>query len=112
MELNGIDDMHHHLRDGKALETTVPFAAKQFERCIAMPNLKPPVTTTALALEYYDRIMQHVPANSKFKPLMTLYMTDGTTREEILAAHASKKVFAVKYYPGTKIYFNACNTLI
>lgn len=96
------DDLHHHLRDGAALALTVPHVARQFARAIVMPNLVPPVTTTAQALAYHERIMAHVPAERKgqFEPLMTLYLTDGTTPEEIQRAAASKKVFAVKLYPA------------
>lgn len=92
--------MHHHLRDGIALKTTVPFAAKQFRRCIVMPNLKPPVTTLDMALAYRDRILAQVPSNCSFEPLMTLYMTDTTTPEEIRRSYSSGKVSAVKYYPA------------
>ena len=95
------DDWHHHLRDGvDVLANLVPVAARQFRRAIAMPNLRPPVTTTALALAYRERILAHVPAGVAFEPLMTLYLTDNTTAEEIRAAKASGKVFAVKLYPN------------
>ncbi|TMW61595.1 hypothetical protein Poli38472_012786 [Pythium oligandrum] len=96
------DDFHHHLRDGDALKLTVPHVAQQFARCIVMPNLVPPVTTTGQALAYRERIMSHVPAEfaSRFTPLMTLYMTDHTSPEEIKTAAASGKVFAVKLYPA------------
>ena len=100
MEIVQPDDWHHHLRDGYVLQHTVPAAARQFRRAIAMPNLKPPVTTTKLALEYYDRIMKHVPDGNDFEPIMTLYMTDNTPPEEIEKAHASGKVKAVKLYPA------------
>ncbi|KAJ0406631.1 hypothetical protein ATCC90586_006131 [Pythium insidiosum] len=96
------DDFHHHLRDGEALKLLVPHVSRQFARCIVMPNLVPPVTTTAMALAYHDRIMAHVPAvyATRFQPLMTLYMTDQTTGDEIRRAAASGKVFAVKLYPA------------
>ena len=86
------DDFHHHLRDGPALRDTVPAVSRYFARAIAMPNLKPPVVTTEDALAYYDRIMQHVPEGRPFKPLMTLYLTDQTTPEEIVKAKACGKV--------------------
>uniref|UniRef100_K3WFP8 Dihydroorotase, mitochondrial n=1 Tax=Globisporangium ultimum (strain ATCC 200006 / CBS 805.95 / DAOM BR144) TaxID=431595 RepID=K3WFP8_GLOUD len=97
------DDLHHHLRDGDAaLALTVPHVSRQFARAIVMPNLVPPVTTTEQALAYHDRILKHVPAEraTSFQPLMTLYLTDGTTADEIKRAHASGKVFAVKLYPA------------
>lgn len=94
------DDWHIHLRDGEMLRFTVPHAAAQFSRAIAMPNLIPPVTTTDLAEQYHQRIMAAVPAGSSFEPLMTLYLTEGTTPEEIRKAKQSRLVHAVKWYPS------------
>ena len=93
------DDWHHHLRDGAALATTVPFAARSFGRAIAMPNLSPPVTTAALAVAYRERILAHLPPGSAFEPLMTLYLTDFTTRADVAAAADSGVVAACKLYP-------------
>ena len=93
------DDWHVHLRDGDALQTVVPHTAHQFARAIVMPNLKPPVTTTALALAYKERILAAVPTGSDFEPLMTLYLTDNTAAEEIHRAHEAG-VVAVKLYPA------------
>ena len=72
------DDWHLHVRDGAALAAVVPDTARQFARAIIMPNLKPPVTTTALALAYRERIRAAVPTGVSFEPLMTLYLTDDT----------------------------------
>lgn len=96
------DDLHHHLRDGDALKLTVPHVASQFARCIVMPNLVPPVTTTEHALAYRERILKHVPESRRdhFQPLMTLYLTDKTTPEEIHKAAATGHIFAVKLYPA------------
>jgi len=94
------DDWHLHLRDGDALQHTVAATARQFARAIVMPNLKPPVTTTAAALAYRERILAARPAGSDFEPLMTLYLTDGMTAAEIATAKASGLVHAVKYYPA------------
>ncbi len=94
------DDWHLHVRDGAALASVVPHTAAQFARAIIMPNLQPPVTTTALALAYRERILTALPAGSTFTPLMTLYLTDNTTADEIRAAHACEHVHAVKYYPA------------
>jgi len=94
------DDWHLHLRDGDALHHTVAATARQFARAIVMPNLKPPVTTTAAALAYRERILAARPAGSDFEPLMTLYLTDGMTAAEIGKAKASGLVHAVKYYPA------------
>lgn len=98
------DDWHLHLRDGAALEAVVQHTARQFARAIVMPNLKPPVTTTADALAYRDRICAALdkagmPAGS-FTPLMTLYLTDNTSAEEIVRARDSGAVHAVKLYPA------------
>ncbi|WP_198806215.1 dihydroorotase [Leptolyngbya sp. BL0902] len=94
------DDWHLHLRDGEALKTVLPYTARQFARAIVMPNLKPPVRTVAEAAAYRDRILAALPAGQVFEPLMTLYLTDNTRPEEILAAKASSFVKAVKYYPA------------
>jgi dihydroorotase len=94
------DDWHLHLRDGEHLRAVLPDTARRFARAIVMPNLKPPVTTTRLALEYRDRVLAALPAGARFEPLMTLYLTDNTPASEIAQARASGKVYAVKYYPA------------
>jgi dihydroorotase len=93
------DDWHVHLRDGDALNTVVPHTAAQFARAIVMPNLKPPVTSTAMALAYKQRILAALPAGMAFEPLMTLYLTDNMPADEIHRAHESG-VAAVKLYPA------------
>lgn len=93
------DDWHVHLRDGAALQSVVPYTARQFARAIAMPNLKPPITTAAQAEAYRARIMAAVPAGVDFTPLMTLYLTDRTTPEDIAEAKAAG-VVALKLYPA------------
>ena len=94
------DDWHLHLRDGAALGAVLAHTAERFHRAIVMPNLKTPVTTTAAAAAYRQRILAARPAGSDFEPLMTLYLTDRTTPEEVSAAKASGFVHAVKYYPA------------
>ncbi len=94
------DDWHLHVRDGVALDTVVGHTARQFGRAIIMPNLKPPVTTTAQALEYRHRILRAVPAGRDFEPLMTLYLTDNTSPDEIERAVDTQLIHAVKYYPA------------
>ncbi|WP_343064192.1 dihydroorotase [Marilutibacter penaei] len=94
------DDWHLHLRDGAQLAAVLPHTAAQFHRAIVMPNLRPPVTTTALAAAYRERILAARPAGSDFDPLMTLYLTDNTPAEEIHRAKASGFVHAVKLYPA------------
>jgi len=93
------DDWHLHLRDGAALATTVAHAAAQFGRAIVMPNLRPPVTTAQQAIEYRERIRAAVPAGASFEPLMTLYLTDRLSPEEIVRAKAAG-VVALKLYPA------------
>jgi dihydroorotase len=94
------DDWHLHLRDGAALAAVLPHTAERFARAIVMPNLVPPVTTTAAAVEYRDRILAALPATLRFEPLMTLYLTDRTPVAEIERAHASGIVHGVKLYPA------------
>lgn len=94
------DDWHLHLRDGAALAAVLPHTTRQFARAIVMPNLRPPVTTTAQALAYRDRILAARPRGSAFEPLMTLYLTDNTTADEVRRAMASGVVHAVKLYPA------------
>ena len=94
------DDWHLHLRDDDALNAVLPHTARQFARAIVMPNLKPPVTTVVQAAAYRARILAALPAGMAFEPLMTLYLTDVTSAEEIRAAVASGFVKAVKLYPA------------
>lgn len=94
------DDWHLHLRDGAALASVLPHSAAQFARAIVMPNLKPPVTTTAQASTYRERILAALPAGMQFEPLMTLYLTDNTAPDEIRRAKASGLIHGVKLYPA------------
>ena len=93
------DDWHLHVRDGAAMAAVVPHTAAQFGRAIIMPNLKPPVTTAAAALAYRERILAAVPTGVDFTPLMTLYLTDNTTPDEIARARDAG-VVALKLYPA------------
>jgi dihydroorotase len=94
------DDWHLHLRDGPAMAAVLPDTARRFARAIVMPNLKPPVRTVAETAAYRQRILDALPAGLVFEPLMTLYLTDNTTPDEIARARASGFVHAVKYYPA------------
>jgi dihydroorotase len=94
------DDWHLHLRDGAALASVLPHTARQFARAIVMPNLKPPVTTTAAAAAYRERIMAALPEGMQFEPLMTLYLTNNTDPDEIRRAMDSGFIHAVKLYPA------------
>ena len=94
------DDWHLHLRDGETLSAILPDTARRFGRAIVMPNLKPPVRTTAEASAYRERILAALPAGMQFSPLMTLYLTNNTDPSEIARAQAIGIVHAVKYYPA------------
>ncbi len=94
------DDWHLHLRDHDMLEAVLPHTASRFARAIVMPNLAPPVTTTEQALAYRRRILDALPDGAVFEPLMTLYLTDTTTPDEIHAARDSGEIHAVKLYPA------------
>ncbi len=94
------DDWHLHLRDGVGTKDIVAHSARSFARAVVMPNLVPPITTTADADAYRRRILDLLPEGSDFCPLMTLYLTDLTSRDEIDQAAAGDVVVAVKLYPA------------
>ena len=94
------DDWHLHVRDGEALKAVLPDTARQFARAIIMPNLIPPVRTVDEARAYRERIIAAVPVGVAFEPLMTLYLTDNTSPDEIKRAKDSGFIKAVKYYPA------------
>ena len=94
------DDWHLHLRDGELMRSVVAASARVFGRAVVMPNLKPAVTTVAAAASYRERIAAALPRGSRFAPLMTLYLTERTTSDEIARARASGFIIGVKYYPA------------
>ena len=94
------DDWHLHLRDGAMLEGVLPHTSADFARAIVMPNLVPPMVTSADARAYRERIMAALPADHDFTPLMTLYLTEGTDPDDVASAHESGLVTAVKLYPA------------
>ena len=94
------DDWHLHLRDGDHLRAVLRDSVARFGRAIVMPNLRPPVATTSLALAYRERILAAMPAGAHFEPLMTLYLTDRMQAAEIERARSSGFIHAVKYYPA------------
>ncbi len=100
LRLRRPDDWHLHLRDGAQLAAVLPFTATRFARALVMPNLKPPMTTTAALADYRARILDALPAGMSFEPLMTLYLTDRTPPAEIAAARASGFVVGAKLYPA------------
>ena len=93
------DDWHLHLRNGLEMSSVVGMTAKQMGRAIIMPNLSPPVRTSEQALKYRKEIMRALPNNASFNPLMTLYLTDSTTQQDIINASNEDHVYAVKLYP-------------
>jgi dihydroorotase len=94
------DDWHLHLRDGPEMGSVVGMSAKQMGRAIIMPNLSPPIRTSEQALAYREEIIQALPKNTSFSPLMTLYLTDSTTQKDIINASKEDHIYAVKYYPS------------
>jgi dihydroorotase len=100
LQIRRPDDWHLHLRDGAALAAVLPHTAAQFGRAIVMPNLKPPVTTTAAALAYRERILAALPRGMQFTPLMTLYLTDTLDPAEVDRACDSGQIYGCKLYPA------------
>ncbi len=94
------DDWHVHLRNGAILNTVLAHTARQFARAMVMPNLKPPVTSVAQALAYRAEILQALPAKATFQPLMTLYLTNQTTVDDVKQVAESEHIFAFKLYPA------------
>ena len=95
------DDWHLHLRDDAALASVVAHSARRFARAIVMPNLTPPIATTALASAYRQRILDALPEGAGFQPLMTLYLTDQMKSQEIITAKESGVVKGIKLYPAS-----------
>ena len=89
-----------HLRDNAILKAVVPETSNHFSRAIVMPNLIPPVLNGKQAAEYRKRIEKAIPDGNKFKPLMTLYLTEKTDKNELKKAYESGEVFAAKLYPA------------
>lgn len=94
------DDWHLHLRDGDMLKGVLPDTSRHFARAIIMPNLVPPVVTTADAEAYRARILAALPAGDRFEPLMTLYLTEHTEAADVAEGKASGLIHAVKLYPA------------
>ncbi len=94
------DDWHVHFRDNDILKAVVPETTRQFARAIVMPNLTPPILNAKQAIEYKKRIKKHIPKSDDFKPLMTIYLTENTNKNELKDAYKNGSVFAVKLYPA------------
>ncbi len=94
------DDWHLHLRDGAMLEGVIGDTSRHFARAIIMPNLVPPVVTTADARAYRERIVNALPKGDRFEPLMTLYLTEDTSPDDVEEGRKSGLITAVKLYPA------------
>lgn len=94
------DDWHLHLRDGAMLRAVLPHSTAHFARAIIMPNLTPPVVTTADARAYRDRILAVLPEGARFTPLMTAYLTEGTDPDDLARGRDEGVLTAVKLYPA------------
>ena len=94
------DDWHLHVRSGEMLKSVIGMTAAQMGRAIIMPNLSPPVSNAAQAKQYHQEIMSALPADTRFTPLMVLYLTDNTTPKQIQTAFDGGLVVAAKLYPA------------
>ena len=94
------DDWHVHFRDNEILRAVVPETSRHFARSIVMPNLIPPILNAKQAIEYKKRIKKAIPPKDSFEPLMTIYLTEETNKDELKYAYNSRAVFAVKLYPA------------
>ena len=101
------DDWHLHVRDNEMLKASLPFTARHFGRAILMPNLVPPVRTTADAIAYRERVMQALPPGSTFKPLMTCYLTDDTDPDDVERGFREGVFTGVKLYPAHATTYSA-----
>ena len=100
LKLTKPDDWHLHLRQGSPMRSVVEMTARQMGRAIVMPNLSPPVKTVKQALTYRKEIINALPKSADFNPLMTLYLTDSTSKQDIINASNEEHVYAVKLYPA------------
>ncbi len=94
------DDWHVHFRDNEILKAVVPETTRHFARSIVMPNLTPPIVSSKQATEYKKRIQKAIPTTDEFDPLMTLYLTEKTNKNELKSAFKNGDIFAVKLYPA------------
>jgi len=100
LEIIQPDDWHLHIRDGQLMNTVVQATAELFGRAIIMPNLVPAITSAEQALDYYQKIKAATRSQPHFEPLMTLYLTETMTKEQLIKAKESKIIKALKYYPA------------
>ena len=94
------DDWHLHVRDNAMLRAVLPYTARNFGRAILMPNLVPPVSTTADGIAYRKRVLDSLPRDSKFQPLITCYLRDDTDPDDVERGFRDGVFVAVKLYPA------------
>ena len=94
------DDWHLHLREGTVLKNIISFTSEFFGRAIVMPNTKKPITSIEKCISYKKSISEALSSNSTFKPLMTIYLTDETIKDELIEGFKNKVFFAAKLYPA------------
>ena len=94
------DDWHLHLREGLVLKNIIHFTSEFFGRAIVMPNTKTPITSVERAISYKKSIVEALPESSNFQPLMTIYLTDETDKEELINGFKKNVFFAAKLYPA------------
>ncbi len=100
LQIRRPNEMHVHFRDGDMLKTVVPYTARQFSRAVVMPNITPPIVTSEDAVQYRNRILQAVPENIPFEPLMMAYLTADTDPDDIAQGYADGVFFGAKLYPA------------
>lgn len=94
------DDWHVHFRDGSFLKDTVHATAKHFGRALAMPNLKPALTQLEAILDYRQRLLRAWVPDSHFEPIMTFYLNETVSFEDLAAAAHYPFLVGAKLYPA------------
>ncbi|KAI0206533.1 dihydroorotase [Astrocystis sublimbata] len=96
IELPPTADMHVHLRQGEIMNLVVPYIRRGgVDTVFVMPNLQPPVTSVAAALEYKSQLQALEP---EVNYLMSLYLHPSIT-PEVIAEAAKAGIAGVKLYP-------------
>jgi len=102
------DDWHLHLREGLVLKNIIHFTSELFGRAVVMPNTKNPIKSIDSAISYRKSIVEALPENSKFEPLMTMYLSDDTDKRELINGFKNNVFFAAKLYPANATT-NSCH---
>lgn len=93
------DDWHVHLRSSIVMKEVLQHTADRFKRALVMPNLLPPITNVTMAIQYRNEILELLPPDCGFEPLMTLYLTPQTKIEDVKEAGKNQHVVGMKLYP-------------